>query len=257
MNFKPWKLYSLLMTSNLNYLKEPELKEPIAVAGLPGIALIGKMSVEYLIQKLEAEKFAELSSDRFPGWAVREDGLVRDLKIYFYEASIDTFDRDIILLTADAQASEPQGQYELSEDVVNVLSDHDVSTVLTMAAFLESEEEKSDVVGAATNKETAERIEKHDVELLEGGRIVGMNGLLVSLGAENDMNGFCLLGTTEGKDTDPDASQNVLSKFSYIFDLNLDISDFDEKLPELPKFKPPKIKMPSVSGGEKDVSYIR
>ncbi len=245
------------MTSNLNYLKEPELKDPIAVAGLPGIALIGKMSVEYLINKLEAEKFAELTSNRFPGWAVREDGLVRDLKIYFYEASIDSLDRDIILLTADAQASSPEGQYELSEDVVNALSEHGVSTVLTMAAFLDSEDEKSEVVGAATNEDMAERIEKHEVELLEGGRIVGMNGLLVSIGAENDMDGFCLLGTTEGKDTDPDASKNVLSKFSYIFDLNLDISDFDEKLPDLPKFKPPKIKMPSVSGSERDVSYIR
>ncbi len=245
------------MSSSLNYLKEPELENPIAVAGLPGIALIGKMSVEYLIQKFEAEKFAELSSDRFPGWAVREDGLVRDLKIYFHWASIDRFDRDIILLTADAQASSPQGQYELSSDIADVLADHGVGTVLTMAAFLESEDEKSDVVGGATNKETAERIEKHEVELLEGGRIVGLNGLLVSLGPERGMNGDCLLGTTEGKDTDPEASQYVLSKFSYIFDLDLDISDFDEKLPELPKFKPPKIKMPAVSGGESDVSYIR
>lgn len=245
------------MSSNLKYLKEPELENPIAVAGLPGIALIGKMSIEYLIEKFEAEKFAELTSDSFPGWAVREDGLVRDLKIYFYKASVDALDRDIILLTSDAQASSPKGQYELSEEVGDVLSEHDVGTVLTMAAFLESDEEKSDVVGAATNEDTAERIEEHGVELLESGRIVGMNGLLVSIGSEKDMKGFCLLGTTEGKDTDPEASQNVLSKFSYIFDLNLDLSDFDEKLPDLPKFKPPKIKMPAVSGGESDVSYIR
>lgn len=245
------------MSSDLNYLKEPELKNPIAVGGLPGIALIGKISVEYLIQKLDAEKFAELRSDKFPGWAVRENGVVRDLKIHFYESNIENFDRDIILLTADAQASSPYGQYELSQKIVEVLAGEDVETLLTMAAFLEHGGDKSPIVGAATDIDMAKTIEEHGVGLLSGGRIVGMNGLLVNLGAEKGLRGFCLLGTTEGKDKDPDASKEVLSKFSDIFGLDLDLSDFDEQVPELPKFRPPKIKMPSVSGGESEISYIR
>ncbi|KXB06593.1 hypothetical protein AKJ51_03435 [candidate division MSBL1 archaeon SCGC-AAA382A20] len=87
------------MTSSLNYLKEPELKRPIGIAGLPGIALIGKMANEYLIQKFGAEKFAKLESDKFPGWAIRENGIVRDLNIYFYKVSIENFDKDLVLLT--------------------------------------------------------------------------------------------------------------------------------------------------------------
>lgn len=245
------------MTPDLNYLKNPELKDPIAVAGLPGIGLIGKLSVEYLIEELNAEKFAELRSDKFPGWAVRENGIVRDLKVYFYEASVKNFDKDIIILTADAQASSSEGQYELSEKIIDILNEQGASTVITMAAFLEPEDGKPPVVGAATDKETADFIEKHDVGLLDSGRIVGMNGLLTSLGAEKGMNGFCLLGTTKGKNKNPDASKEILTKFSEIFDLDLNISDFDEKVPELPKFKPPKIKMPSGSGGESETSYIR
>ncbi len=245
------------MSSDLNYLKEVELKNPIAVAGLPGIALVGKLSIDYLIEELDAEKFGELESDKFPGWAIRENGLVRDLKIYFYHAKIKGFDRDIVLLTGDAQASSSQGQYELSYEILEALSGEGVETLITMAAFLESDGKESSVVGAATDLETAEKIKENDVGLLNSGRIVGMNGLLVSLGVENDMNGFCLLGTTESKDTDPEAAKNVLSRFSEIYDLSLDLSNFDEKAPDLPKFKPPEIKMPSVSGGEKDISYIR
>ena len=245
------------MSTNLNYLKEPELENPIAIAGLPGIALIGKMSVEYLIEELEAEKFAEMTSDKFPGWVIRENGLVRDLKVYFYEATLDSLDRDIIIITSDAQASSPKGQYKMSERIANILSDHGADTFLTMAAYLDSEDEKSEIVGAATNEELAERIEENGVELLEGGRIVGMNGLLVSIGAEKEIDGFCLLGTTEGKDNDPSSAKNVVAKFSEIFDIELDLSEFEEELPELPRFKPPKIKNPSVSDGEKDLSYIR
>lgn len=245
------------MTSEVNYLKEPDLENPVAVAGLPGIALIGKLSTEYLIDLFEAEKFAEMKSDKFPGWAVRENGLVRELKVNFYEAHPEGTDQDFLIFTADAQASSSHGQHMLSEEIVDFLVEQNVETLLTMAAFLQSEEKKAPVVGAATNSETAEMIESHGVELLGGGRIVGMNGLLVTLGAEKDIDGFCLLGTTKNKNNDPEATKEVLSVFSYIFDLDLDLSDFEDKVPELPKFKPPKIKMPSVSGEESELSYIR
>ncbi len=245
------------MTYNLDHLENPDLDNPIAIAGLPGIGLIGKVAVEYLIEELNAEKFAELGSEKFPGWAVREDGMVRNLKIYFHHASIEGLDRDIILITSDAQASSSKGQYELSEKIIEILDKENVETVITMAAFLDQEGKKSPVVGAATNKEKAEEIEKNGVGLLSSGRIVGMNGLLVKIGTEKDMAGFCLLGTTKDRDKDPQASKEVISKFSNIYNLDLDLSKFEEKVPELPKFKPPKIKMPSVSGGESDTSYIR
>lgn len=247
-----------MMSSDFQYLKRPELKNPIAIAGLPGIALIGKMSVEYLIQKFDAEEFAELRSDKFPGWVVREDGKVKDLRVHFYQAEPEGLDRSLILITADAQASSSEGQYELSKEVINVLADHGVETVITMAAFLESDGKESPVVGGATDSELAEKIEEHGVGLLSGGRIVGMNGLLVSLSGEKSMNGFCLLGTTEGKDKDPDAAKEVLTVFSEIYDFQIDLSDFDDKVSELPKFKPPKVKMPKVSGSETETSsYIR
>ncbi len=248
---------SLLMSTNLKYLKEPDLENPIAVAGLPGIGLIGKMAAEYLVDQLDAEKFAELTSDQFPGWVLRENGLVRDLKIYFFGVKTKELDRDLIIITSDAQASSPKGQYRLSEKTAEVIKSQDAETCLTMAAFLDSDDEKKDVVGAGTSLEVSEMIENNGVELLDDGRIVGMNGLLVSLSAEKGVDGFCLLGTTQGKDKDPESSENVVTKFSEIFELDLDTKDFEDELPELPKFKPPKIKMPSVSGGKKDLSYIR
>lgn len=62
------------MPAGLNYLEKPKLKEPIIIAGLPGIAHIGKLAVEYLVHELKARKFAELYSEHFPEWVVREDG---------------------------------------------------------------------------------------------------------------------------------------------------------------------------------------
>ncbi len=178
-----------MMTSHLTYLNKPDLKNPIAIAGLPGIALIGKLSVEYLIQELEAEKFAELKSDSFPGWAIREDGIVRGLKVNFYEAEKEDFDRDIVLLTADAQASSAKSQYDLSQEIVDVLSEVGAESITTMAAFLEPDGKESSVVGAATGTKLVEEIENHGVGILTEGRVVGMNGLLVGKGANADIKG--------------------------------------------------------------------
>jgi len=61
---------------------------------------------------------------------------------------------------------------------------------------------------------------------------------------------------TEGKSKDPEAAKEVLSMLSDIFGFELDLDDFEEEVPNLPKFKPPKIKAPTVSGEEGELSYI-
>lgn len=245
------------MTFELNYLKESEFENPVAVAGLPGIANIGKLAVEYLINELETEKFAELYTDHFPGWVVRDSGLVEGLRVNFYEGGLDGFDRDFILVTADAQASSSTGQYKLSRKMIDIVADQAAGMMITMAAFLAPREDKSLVVGAATDTETAKLIGDHGVELLEGGRIVGMNGLLVSLAYERGIGGCCLLGTTLGGVTDESASENVLSALSDVLGFDLDLTNFEDQVPDLPKLKPPKMKMPSITGAEEDISYIR
>ncbi|KXB05072.1 hypothetical protein AKJ48_00400 [candidate division MSBL1 archaeon SCGC-AAA261O19] len=245
------------MATELNYLKEPKLENPVTVAGLPGIANIGKLAVEYLINELESEKFAELYTDYFPGWVVRDSGLIEGLRVNFYEGGLEGSDRDFILVTADAQASSSTGQYKLSRKVLDVIADQAADMMVTMAAFLAPREDKSLVVGAATDAETAKLIEDHGVELLEGGRIVGMNGLLVSLAYEKGIEGCCLLGTTLGGVMDEDASKNVLSSLSDVLEFDLDLANFKDQVPDLPKLKPPKMKMPSVTGTGEDISYIR
>ncbi|KXB02842.1 hypothetical protein AKJ43_00255 [candidate division MSBL1 archaeon SCGC-AAA261D19] len=245
------------MSFNLNYLKKPELKKPIAIAGLPGIAFVGKLGIEFLIRELKAEKFAELYADYFPGWVLREDGLVRGLRMDFYEASPDGSDHDFILITADAQASSSQGQYKLTHKMLDVIADQNAEAAITLAAFLSAERENTPVVGAATDSDKGKMIADHGVELLDKGRIVGMNGLFPGLALDRGMWGFCLLGTTKGGDLDPNASKEVLRVLSDIFNFGLDLSHFEDRIPDLPKFKPPKMKMPTVPGTEKDIKYIR
>ena len=256
MSFKSLAPKQTTMPARLNYLKRPKLKRPVLIAGLPGIAHIGKLAVEYLIRELQAEKFAELYSEYFPEWVVREDGLIKSLKVDFYHCRPKGATQDIILATADAQAASPVGQYALSDEVLNVAKQYDVNTVATMAAYMLSPQEpRLKVVGAATDGKTSKLLHDHSIELLKDGMIVGMNGLLVGLAAERDMHGFCLLGATEEGLLDVHATEAVLKAITDVFGFKLNLENLHKYAPAVSKLKPPKFKLPQAV--EEEVSYIR
>ena len=51
------------------YVKElakVEAKNPVLIEGLPGLGLVGKIAMRYLIKQLKAQKFAYLYSPHFP-----------------------------------------------------------------------------------------------------------------------------------------------------------------------------------------------
>ena len=58
-------LIELIMNVEIKTLKSFDSPEFTLVCGLPGVAYIGKMAVDYLIQQLKAEKIAEIYSKYF------------------------------------------------------------------------------------------------------------------------------------------------------------------------------------------------
>lgn len=245
-----------IMSAYLNYLEKPKLKKSLLIAGLPGIAHIGKLAVEYLMHELHAKRFAELYSEHFPEWVVREDGLVKTLKVDFCYCRPDGTEKDVILATADAQATSSIGHYKLSSEILDVAMRHESDTVVTMAAYMLSPyESRSSVVGTATDAEMAELLHKHGIELLDGGTIVGMNGLLLGLARARGLRGFCLLGATGGGLLDVSATEAVLQVLSKVLSFKLDLTNLHRYAPALPKLKPPKPRL--LRASEEEVSYIR
>ena len=238
----------------MNYLKRPKLKRPLLIAGFPGIANIAKVSVEYLIHELRAEKFLELYSEHFPEWTIREEDTIKMLKVDFYHT--DASGRGLILATADAQAASPYGQYALSDEFLNVALKHGVRTLITMAAYvLPPHEYREGVLATASNPEALRPLQERGAEILDGGVIVGMNGLLVGLAGARGLDGICVLGATRGGLIDLKAVESILRVLSRAFDFELNLENLRKYKPSLPRFKIPKIEFPF--GVEEEVGYIR
>jgi hypothetical protein len=246
-----------LTMAHLKYLSRPKLKKPVLIAGLPGIANIGKLAAEYLIYKLEAVKFVELYSEHFPEWAVQEGDTLKTLKMDFYRARAGGLKHDLILATADAQAATPVGQYMLTGEILDFAEKHGVETVGTMAAYVLAPDEVKNgiVLGAASQPDVIKLLREHGVEIISGGMIVGMNGLLPALAAERGMWGFCLLGATKGGVLDVKASEAVLRALSSILGFALDLQELHQHATDLSKFRPPALKFPK--GFEEEPTYIR
>ena len=240
----------------INYLKRPKPKRSTLIAGLPGIANIGKLAIDYLIHKLEAEHFAELYSEHLPEWAIREEGLAKALKVDFYHAKPPGPAQELILATSDAQPLVPLGQYGLSGEIFDLAVKHGVERVVTLAAYvLSPRETKSPVVGVGVNPEAIKLLRSRGIEVLSDGVIVGMNGLLLGMAGVRGLGGFGLLGVTSGGFLDPNASGAVLKALSELLGFELDLSDLPKHVPRLPTFKPPRFEFPEAV--EEEVSYIR
>ena len=70
------------------YVKELatiQARDPVLIEGLPGLGLVGKLAMRYLIKQLKAQKFAYLYSPHFPYFVlVNKRGNIRLLRGAFY-----------------------------------------------------------------------------------------------------------------------------------------------------------------------------
>ncbi|MCP8318255.1 MAG: proteasome assembly chaperone family protein [Candidatus Methylarchaceae archaeon HK01B] len=218
--------------------KEPQLKDPYMITGLPGIGYIAKLSVEYLIKELKAELFGELYSSSFPSYVlIRKDGTVELLKNEFYYWKDDKSKNDLILFTGNTQAISSEGQYEVANEVLNRAEKFKVEKLFALAAYvIDKPVKKPKVYGAVTEQELLEEVKKYKVSPMNVGSITGTNGLLFGLAKLRDIQSICLLSETPGYRTssghflaDVRSAQSLLEVLSKMLDIEIDMRPLEKE----------------------------
>ncbi len=239
------------MMGSVRYLEKPRFKKPKAIAGFPGIANVGKLAADFMIHKLGAKKFAEIFSEHLPEWGLPEDGDIRSMRVDLYYCLPRRANSHLILVTSDAQATSPIGQYILSDEIIDVLERTGTDMVGSMAAYAaETGEGRKTVLGVATTERALEALKRAGVEILSEGVIVGMNGLIPAMAALKGIDGFCVLGVTKGnRIIDPVASDAVIKAICSILNFRMDSSELLEQFGSLSG----RLIEP---GGEEETKYI-
>ncbi|MGQ9544934.1 MAG: proteasome assembly chaperone family protein [Candidatus Bathycorpusculaceae bacterium] len=218
-------------------LVKADLNTPILVEGLPGLGLVGKIAIRYLIKNLKAVKFAHLYSPHFPYFVlVSKKGSVRLLRGSFYFWKNKGGKNDIILFTGDSQAQTIEGQYEISDRILDFAKKYNVKLIITIGGYRVEAKEKPKVIAAATNAELLnDALKAGAIVSPMGSPIVGTAGLILGLARFKKIPAICLLGETRGYLPDPKAAKSVLEVLRALLGINLDLTGLDEEISKAEK----------------------
>jgi len=172
------------MSWKLSVKKNFVAKEPVFIEGLPGIGNVGKVVVDYLIEKLNAKKIGSLFSYDLPNSVfVNSKNLVQLPSIDLFHVVIKN--KDFLFLTGDAQPSTERASYELSETIISFLDGLATKEIITLGGIgLEEIPDKPKVFVTGNNKSLIKELSVVGAnKKIFGivGPIVGVSGLLLGL----------------------------------------------------------------------------
>ena len=231
------------MTTRIVELETPKLKDPVFIEGLPGIGNVGRIAAGYLVEQLKAKKFAEVLSSHFmPFVLLQPSSSVHVLKNEFFYYKGKGKERDMIILIGDSQSIDPEGHYEVVDEILKFVKKFGVKEMFTLAGFGIGEEvKKPKVIGAVNDTDLIKKYGKYGIDFEAGNRIgtiVGASGLLLGMGKYYGLSGVCLLGETVGFPIipDPKSAEEVLKVLAAILNLKIDVTELENKVKEMQEF---------------------
>ena len=209
-----------------------EASNPVLIEGLPGLGLVGKIALRYMIKQLKAKKVAYLYSPHFPYFVlVNKKGNVRLLRGAFYYYKNPNGSNDLILFTGDSQSQTIEGQYEIADKILDFSEKHNIKTIATIGGYRMEPKEKPKVFIAANSPEILDKALKAGATLsASGSPIVGTAGLILGLARFKKIDALCLLGETRGYLPDPLSAKSVLEILKSTFNFDLDLAGLDEEV---------------------------
>jgi proteasome assembly chaperone (PAC2) family protein len=219
----------------------PRLKSPIMLAAWPGIGNVAIIVASYLERKLAFKKLGEVEASHFfdPIGVLVRDNVVEapnfpQSRFYYWKNKQGV--SDIILFIGEDQPASKG--YELANCVLDVGLSFGVKRVYTCAAALSRihHTEQPEVWGVATSRQAAENFKRYDLVRKGNLQIAGLNGLLLGVAKERDIDGVCLLGEVPMYATriqNPMAALAIIQVLTRMLDIEIDTTELAELAGEM------------------------
>lgn len=210
----------------------PKLDCPYLVCGFPGSGFVGKLAVDHLIQELSAKHLADIYSTSFPPQIlIKTDGTADLIKnSIFYVEDTGPYPISLLLLTGDTQPANPDSEYLLAEEILDIAAKFNPRQVFTLAAYITGVFiDNPRIFGTATDIDIVKTFEEKGVLAMDGGSITGMNGIMIGIAKLRGMKGVCLLGETSGYVVDAKSSKSLLEILLSIIGIKIDMTNLEKR----------------------------
>jgi len=218
---------------------EPKLKSPVLIVGLPGIANVGKIAADFIIDEIKAKKLYNLFSYDLPNSVFVNDRSLVELptiEMYFKTGK----GSDLLILTGDVQPADEHSSYELCEQVLDVAKKFGVKLIITLGGIgLAEVPKKAQVFCTGNSKAIMKDFSKgHSINhQLYGivGPIIGVSGLMIGLAGRRKMPAICLLAETLGHPAflGIKAAREIVKVLNKKFSLKININALDKEIEEI------------------------
>ena len=215
------------------FTEKPALKNPTLLAAWPGMGMLARMSADYLIQQLKAKQFAEISTPSNDIYFKDGVGEISEYKHRFYYSNRE--EGDLIICAGEIQPQSVADIHELSNKVLDVAKEFGAKRVYTFASVPNPKDVPPRVFGVVNQPELKEFLKTKDIKLVSGdGRIMGLNGLLIGIAQQKEIEGICLFCEIRYLDIpQPRSVQAVLNTLMKILDLKIDLADLEKQADEM------------------------
>lgn len=222
------------MNETIKIIARPKLNEPNLLATWPGVGNVAMIIATYLTTKLNFKELADIDPAYFfdPTGVLVQDSIIEAPQFpqsrFFYRKNDVKGGSDLILFLGDDQP--PTKTYELANCILDVAVRFHVKRVYTCAAALTRihHTEQPKVWGVGTNSLMVQELKRLNLKQKGNLQIAGLNGLLLGVAKEREIDGMCLLGEVPqyaSRMPNPMAALAVLRTLSKMLEIELDFVD--------------------------------
>lgn len=217
----------------VHFKDKPSLTNPTLIASWPGMGMLARMTADYLIQQLDAKQFAEIRSPSNDIYFKDGLGELTHYRHHFHFWRGEQ--RDLIICSGEIQPQSLSAVQQLANQVLDVAVEFGVRRVYTIAAVPNPRDVKPRVFGVVNKPELGDFLKEKGVMLVSGdGRITGLNGLLIGIARQREIEGICLLCEIRYLDVpQPRSVQAVLGTLTKILGITIDLSELERKAEEM------------------------
>jgi uncharacterized protein len=247
------------MSNVIKITARPKLNTPNLLAAWPGIGNVAMIIANYLKVKLPFKDLGYLEPSSFfdPIGVQVKDNLIEAPTFplsNFYYCKNDNGPDLILFIGEDQPATKG---YDLAGCVLDVCKRFEVQKVYTCAAAMTRihHTEPPKVWGVATSNLVTPGFKKYHLEQASNLQIAGLNGLLLGVAKERDIDGVCLLGEVPvyaSRMPNPMAAMAVIKVLSSMLEMKVDLAEMAKMAVEAAE----KIKQVAAQAMEEYIDYF-
>ena len=203
---------------------------------VPGVGNVGKLVVDGLLKEHPSKKLGWIVHPDFPPQSTLDrEGLMRPPRMDIW--SIELHDgHEVLIITGLMQPLTASGQFEISEKILEIVSDSDAERLLVLAGRASTLEER-EIHLVCSDPTVRDYLEEESIPVSdtkpEGG-MIGVAGLLISLSPDFGVPAIGIIADTIGTSSDVMAADRMVdwieSNFGFNLGLGLDSTKETAKL---------------------------